>query len=181
MNTTIAIALVTALSTIAGVAITGTITLLVSRSQNTTRLVLANSTQAYEHSRDMRQIRRDAYVQFLNQVSVIDRELHECWSRLEGPANGNAFLKNARDAVDKLGPLTNLLLLEGPHDVAVASMKLQSTLIEELTKLARTFAEAKGNLPLGIYDEPAFFESTTKRGNAKNEVILIAQEALDQT
>jgi len=136
MNGAIGVALITALSTLTGIAISGSITLLVARNQNNTQRTLTGAVSEGERARDTRKIRRDVYVQFLNEVSWIEHQLDNFWTGI-GISSVDDLFNGDIDAVrNRLNPLLNLIDLEGPDDVAKPCLALTAALSIETIKAA---------------------------------------------
>jgi hypothetical protein len=177
MNTAFAVALVTALSTLFGVAISGTITLLITRNQGKTQLALADSSRTEQRSRDRRQTRRDAYVQFLNQVSLIEQELDKCWVQ-SSPITDVSFVKDPSAIPGQLDPLVNLVFLEGPDSLAIYCQVLETKLVLEAAKIVMLFNESGAKQPMGLHNDDSYVRMRLERGMAKNKVIKQARLAL---
>src|SRR5690348_3795759 len=121
MSTTVSIALITSISTLAGAGISGLIAFLIDRARSGTQLALANSSRVDEHLKERRQIRRDVYVQFLNQVSTVEEALEVGWRSKSPPdfADAPTLIAPVTAELDKLQRLANLVILEGPNEVAI--------------------------------------------------------------
>lgn len=170
MNATVAVALITALSTLAAVGISGTIALLVNRSQAKT-----------QHMRDKRQIRRDAYMQFLNQASIAEYELEKCWtSDIPANATPNRFINEAFTAIAKLDSMLNIVALEGPNSVEDASRDLRVEFIGELARISEAFDLAKGHGSLMRNDRNDDFGGLyLARNQSKRKLIERARQAMN--
>jgi hypothetical protein len=179
MNATIAVALITALSTLAGVTLSGIMAFLVSKSQNKVQKALASSAQEEQYIRDVCQIRRDCYVQFLNEVSLIEHELEKCWLK-SAPTADIAIMNDPTSIAGKLDPLFNLVTLEGPDDVAYHAKRLEVRLILEAAKLRMLLNETGVEFPLGTDRGDVYMEMHLERDKAKSELIMDARRALTQ-
>src|ERR1700751_3548207 len=79
MSTTVAVTLITALSTLTGASISGYVAYLVSRTQGYTQIELAKDQMIEQRMTAKRQTQRDAYLQFLNQVRESELLLDNLW------------------------------------------------------------------------------------------------------
>jgi hypothetical protein len=180
MNSIIAVALITSISTLAGASVSGYITLLVSRTHSNDQLVLANTDRMEQRSAAQRQIRRDAYVQFLNQFSLTERALDVAW-RSKPPsvlADVPSHIEPVSAELDVLQQMANLVVLEGPGEVAIATQVLQTRLTLESVDVIDAAKKSNGNAPC-LQDDEKFMRIRTERATAKGKMIAAAQEALN--
>jgi hypothetical protein len=118
VSSNVAVALVTALATLGGVAVTGTITVLTSRLQIRD-----------QNAKERRQLRRDTYVAFLNESTLLDSKLQEFWEQaMRSAPQLEELSAMVKDGISKMlkpmdGQLT-LVTLEGPDNVAEAARDL---------------------------------------------------------
>jgi hypothetical protein len=131
MNPTIAVALITAMSTLGGVALTGTIAFLTNRMQLRVQREIAELNLRDQNVKAKREIRRDAYVQFLNQVVRIYDKLETVWDNEEKSPAAEPFTELADPLIKEIESLRaplNLVHLEGPHNVSIAAVDVLSKL-----------------------------------------------------
>lgn len=128
MSTTVAVALITALSTVAGSTVSGGLALLISRGQRQAQLELFASSHVEERAREGRQVRRDAYVKFLNQVSLVERRLNSWWHSIpvDNLHEVEEFRQDVSSDLGVLNSLINLIVLEGSGVVSAACYSLYS-------------------------------------------------------
>ncbi|OKH94450.1 hypothetical protein AB852_09145 [Streptomyces uncialis] len=112
MKETVAVALITASSTLLG----GGLTALVA-ARTTSRQLAAQERLAQQSIDDQtaacrRQRRRDAYVSFLGQLDTVNRALWEIWTR-PLPPDHRTVVDALYVMVWQLGDASNVLLLEG--------------------------------------------------------------------
>src|SRR5207247_10539595 len=99
--------------------ISGYIAFLVSRTHSTTELAIAKDNRIDQQLKERRQIRRDAYVQFLNQANTVDQCLGDCWHGMLSSAaltRVSDDLQSEKTGLEYLRRLGNLVALEGPDD-----------------------------------------------------------------
>jgi hypothetical protein len=79
MNTTITVAVITALAALSGAIATGFLGLLVNRAQLRTQQITGEIDRSEQHAQYLRESRRDAYQTFMGQLrkvqEVFDRDL----------------------------------------------------------------------------------------------------------
>lgn len=176
MSTTIAVALITTLSTLAGVAITGSISLLVTRAQLKGQLILAEKSSLEQHASNKRQICRDVYAGFLNQASLIERKLQLYW--YENSPAGERPAVALTDEMNELAAKYTLVALEGPTKVSQAALEFWRQLDREIGTIEEIFREPDG-ANSASEDNSALYRHTLRlRQEAKGEVIEAAQRAL---
>jgi hypothetical protein len=179
MNSTVAIALITSISTLAGASISAYITLSVSRAQGKNQAVLANAERIDQQSAAKRQIRRDAYVQFLNQFSKAEQALDMAWKTTPSTdvtvdAVPTSPVGVELDALQQAG---YIVALESSVDVWAAALKLQIKLTKERADMVIAAMNSNGNPPC-IQDNARYLALLKERGNLKNDFIFAAQEDL---
>jgi hypothetical protein len=182
VSTTIAVSLITAVSTLAGASISGYIAFLISRTQSNAQSAIAKSQQLEQRSTERRQIRRDAYLQFLNQLGTTEQVLESLWLS-EPPddiATVNDFVQAARNAVSELRRTTNLVVLEGPPEVAHIAQELGVWMTLECADLVRVAKTTPKGDALCQHDEKTFMKVAHKRGELKLDLIAAAQKSLDE-
>lgn len=137
LSTTITVAIITSLSTLAGVGVSGCVTFFIGRAQAKAQIKLADSSKAEQRFKERQQARRDSYVQFLNQVSRVEQALNLAWQSLTpSTAERSVTMMNAINVeLNALTPHVNLIDLEGPASVSVQCVALQVRLSLETTAL----------------------------------------------
>ncbi len=182
VSTVIAVALITSISTLAAASISAYIAFLVSRNHNATELAVAKDNRIDQQFKERRQIRRDAYVQFLNQANTVDQCLGNYWHEILSSSDLTRVSDNlqaVKTGLEYLQRLGNLVALEGPDDVTDSARKLQSLL-----------TQANGRMVLFIYKpelakEPdnarLYLDLGLKRIAATNEMIKVARKALNDS
>ena len=117
MNTTIAVALITAISTLSGAAISGRITFLVTRTQINSQLELADKNLSVQDAQERRKVQRDVYVQFLTKASEIQNKL-SVWATyppvpIDVPQN---VTDEFNEDLDEIVRLQYLVVIESPDN-----------------------------------------------------------------
>lgn len=179
MNSTVAIALITSISTLAGASISGYITFLVSRTQGKNQLLLANTERMDQQLSAKRQIRRDAYVQYLNQLGKVEREFEIAWrSTPPGePTTLTDFIAPINAELNTLKQIADIVLLEGSTRASQATMKLQAKLTLESVDVVNAAKNSNGD-PLCLQDDQKYVKITMERASMKSELTKAAQEDL---
>ncbi|KAB1942664.1 hypothetical protein F8271_11615 [Micromonospora sp. ALFpr18c] len=130
MQDTVAVALITALSTLAAAALTGLVGALSTRRQLAHQLTVAGQESAERRATRRDELRREAYVGFLSACDRAYRQLDRRWleAAKSEPTSGYDEAYTAMRAVDEA---YNLVLLEGPADVAAAARSVLASLTTE--------------------------------------------------
>jgi gas vesicle protein len=170
MSTTVAVALITSLSTLLG-GLIGSVT----------SLFITNNQSRKERLEKRREIRRDAYVQFLNKFDEVVVLLDKCWAResgLEGSESDE--MKAVARGLDELENAMNTAQLEGPAEIVDIARKVYDFLGQEfdllllITKEHRTSSRPRFELSDGKY-----FEARDSRITVKRKFIDAARSVLD--
>ncbi|RLP92421.1 hypothetical protein [Micromonospora sp. CV4] len=141
MQDTVAVALITALSTLAAAALTGLIGARSTRRQLAHQLTVARQENAERRATRRDELRREAYVGFLSACDQAYRRLDRRWVEAggDGPEPGYDETYAAMRAVDEA---YNLVLLEGPAEVAAAARSVLASLTTEYADQRRLGGEA---------------------------------------
>lgn len=185
MNTTVAVALITALSTLSGAATTGYLGLLASRAQLRAQQKSAELERGEHRAKDVREIRRDVYMSFMNQLTRIDQLFdRDLWIRTGFGDNGaispGEIMYTATAMTQQLAAQLDLVRLEGPHHVSEAALKLYSGLEKEMMRLM-VLSSQEGKEVIKSRDEmyALWKKASVAREEAKAEFIRVASEALE--
>ncbi|MEU5964397.1 hypothetical protein ABZ777_24600 [Micromonospora parva] len=130
MQDTVAVALITSLSTLAAATLTGLVGALSTRRQLAHQLTVARQESVERWATRRDELRRDAYVGFLSACDQAYRQLDRRWLEPGGgePVPGYDEAYAAMRAVDEA---YNLVLLEGPAEVAAVGRAVLTSLTAE--------------------------------------------------
>lgn len=117
MNDTVAVAMITAASTLAAVLITGGVSIWVSRVQARHQVRIAMLQSHEQRSARQRDARRAAYAEFLGRADAAYRQLDQRWTEPPPRQPDPARSDPAYAAVRALDEAHNLVLLEGTERV----------------------------------------------------------------
>jgi hypothetical protein len=95
------------------------------KSANRNALKLAQIQRVQQESIERRQVRRDAYLKFLNHVGVMEQRIEDIWQW--APPDDSEIGVVAKPILDSLNEahgILNLLMLEGPPAVHAAAEEL---------------------------------------------------------
>ncbi|WP_433311449.1 hypothetical protein ACQP0U_24940 [Micromonospora sp. CA-269861] len=148
MQDTVAVALITSLSTLAAAALTGLVGALSTRRQLAHQLTVARQESVERRATRRDELRRDAYVGFLSACDQAYRQLDRRWLDAGGggPVPGYDEAYATMRAVDEA---YNLVLLEGPAEIAVAGRAVLTSLTTEYADQRRLGDEpGDGSAPL---------------------------------
>ncbi|WP_329281332.1 hypothetical protein [Streptomyces sp. NBC_00691] len=139
MSDAASIALITALSTLAGAGITSWLSLLTNRHQFGHQERLTNRERDEARRDQYRTSRKEAYVQFIDQAV---RTAHAIGAMVkpEARVSEEAYLDAAAQADDRLAelwPLLALVTIEGPSEVADLADRAASALMAEGAKAGK--------------------------------------------
>ncbi|MFJ7213189.1 hypothetical protein [Amycolatopsis sp. NPDC098790] len=122
MNPTVAVALVTSLSTLAAAGLTGTISARLTRRQLEHQRVLAREQRAEERADHRRELRREVYQHFVSQVDEAYRVLDAGW--FAAPFTGGSHWEGGFAARRALDEANVRVQLEGPEEVATQAAEV---------------------------------------------------------
>ncbi|MGC4748497.1 hypothetical protein ACLQ28_23010 [Micromonospora sp. DT201] len=150
MQDTVAVALITSLSTLTAAALTGLVGALSTRRQLAHQLTAARQDSVERRATRRDELRRDAYVGFLSACDQAYRQLDRRWLETGGgvrvPGYDEAYA--AMRAVDEA---YNLVLLEGPEVVASAARSVLTSLTTEYAD-QRRFGDEPGDAAVPLRD-----------------------------
>ncbi|MCQ4041497.1 hypothetical protein ACFOSC_12775 [Streptantibioticus rubrisoli] len=138
MNDTVAVALITSLSTLSAAGLAGSVAAWTTRRQLSHQARLAREERAEQRATAFRQLRREAYERFLSQADAAYRVLDEGWFArpfAESPRWEAGFA--ARRALDEAYVRVRLV---GPEDVAEQGARVVRGIGEEFRSHARIVA-----------------------------------------
>src|SRR6516162_4461453 len=117
MSETVAVTLITAVSTLAGAGISGYVAFLVSRAQSKTQIEITRSEQIEQRLTDRRQLRKDAYSQFLNRVVTAEELLEILWQLESKDSLRRDKFREMSSAIVDIRRSADVVALEGPAHV----------------------------------------------------------------
>ncbi|MEV1109423.1 hypothetical protein AB0I95_12315 [Micromonospora sp. NPDC049751] len=150
MQDTVAVALITSLSTLTAAALTGLIAARSTRRQLAHQLTVAREESADRAALRREELRRDAYVGFLGACDAAYRRLDRRWIEpgTDAVTPGYDETYAAMRAVDEA---YNLVLLQGPADVAAAGRSVVASLTTEYAE-QRRLADEPGDAAAALRD-----------------------------
>lgn len=193
VNIAIAVGLITAGSTLAGGLIASVTALKVQSNQLKEQDSVAKAERAERRDTQRRELRREAYAQFIGRFEELDTLVDDCWdwlrgSKSESEPSGIARhvtekILAARNALSALDSPLNIIALEGPADVQIAAHEVrfvfaQEYLRVELELIGKLVPSEKSTLGL---NEDYYEESHKRRHTAKTVFIEAARTALEPT
>lgn len=183
MSITIAVAIITSISTLAGGLIGSITTIRVQQKQIGNQNSQAEIERIEQRRSQRREIRREAYATILNKYDEIGGLIDSCWrmkpdSKSDGPIT-KAIL-DIEANIRSLDTMTNVVNLEGPQHVADAAKKAYDTLRYEMSELLRMTGNHQGDdRPLFMYSDSRYSGSRNTRMDAKKALVIAAREVLD--
>lgn len=181
MNATVAVALITALSTLAGASIAGIISLRISKGQVQQQSTLAQAEFDSRRKTERRTVRRDAYAQFLARADQVHRRLSNSFV-LMVPGEDRATAIETIDNLLSLDAAADIVDMEGPTDVGAAAQKLRGPLFEEGMLWIRTLQEhgVSRHDPLMKHAADDFNKLLSSITDARRNFVDAAKRALEQ-
>ncbi len=180
---TVAVALVTSVSTLAAASISGLIGVWASRRQVAGQLAAAREERSEQRATSTAQLRRDSYVGFLSACDRAYRRLDWNWQH----EHHDELLKVRSETYQALRGLDeayNIVLLEGPEGVARAAEAVTRSINEEHRQQLRLITGAASDadgIPSGARyggERRTAIEERTKR---RDSFVEAARAALNQT
>jgi hypothetical protein len=185
MNTTVAVALITALSTLVGATATGYLGVLTNRAQLRAQQKSVELERSEQHAKGVREIRRDVYLSFINQLTRIDELFdRDLWVRTgfgkDGAISPGEVMYTATAMMRQLAAQLDLVRLEGPRHASEVALKLYSGLDKEMMRLmVLSSQEAKESIISKNEMYALWKKASEAREEAKAEFIKVAGEALE--
>lgn len=180
VNNTVAVALITALSTLTAAGLTGAVTVLLSRGQLRHQAALAREERAEQRSTHHRDVRREVYERFLQRTDEAYRVLDEGWLVEPRPEPGRweaGFA--ARRALDEAFVRVRM---EGPEAVVARGREVVEGVGAEFRRYRRVLgadADADGGAASAAAADPAArSEALATRFRTSAEFVTAAREAL---
>ena len=181
MNITVAVGLITAASTLAGGLVASITSLKIQgkqlRDQNT-------QLKAERHERqdaERRSIRREAYIQLLNQLDKVDQLICVWWPDADSIRKEmNKYegdISDVSNALDVLENLMNIVSLEGPKAAELAAKKAADTFADSNWALEDELRKTKEGT--ATLDEDKYDKCNTERNAAKEAFIEEARKVLE--
>ncbi|MBQ0905149.1 hypothetical protein [Micromonospora sp. U21] len=180
MQDTVAVALITALSTLAAAALTGLVGARSTRRQLAHQLTVARQENVERRATRRGELRREAYVGFLSACDQAYRRLDRRWVEAGGdePAPGYDETYAAMRAVDEA---YNLVLLEGPAEVASAARSVQASVTAEHADQRRLGGEPGSvTVPLRERHRERWLAAIEVRTNRRISFVNAVRPVLDR-
>lgn len=185
MNETVAVAFITAGSTLTAGFLATTASIIIHKSGVKEQERLSGQVRDDQQSARRREIRRDAYVQLLTRFDEVDGNLQKCWQLQPVSSPGQSLPPEITVATGSLASFMtalNIVNLEGTQSVIDASLTASAALGAELATVAKQAVRRAGgteSLLVLAYDD--YNAALDERRRVKQALITSAQEALEQT
>jgi hypothetical protein len=147
MNDVVAVALITAVATLAAGAVTGAFAYGAARRQTVSQEKQAREARAEQRVVRHREVRREIYVRLLNQKDEAHRQINKVWAEAPPPTK-EAALQVLYDVADPVGNSYTLISLEGPPNVAEAAQAIFEQIQQEVYLLLSLLERADGSQSL---------------------------------
>ncbi|MEV4711360.1 hypothetical protein [Micromonospora sp. NPDC049374] len=178
MRETVAIALITSLSTLTAAGLTGLITALTVRRQVSGQLTAAREERDAQRTLRRNQARRDTYVGFLAACDRAYRALDTGWVGPETAPGEDAPYRMLR-ALDEA---YNLVLLAGPGPVAEAAGRTVRSVNEEYARQRQLSREqTEEATPVAVQHRAEHLAALRCRTERRDAFVAVARGTLDPT
>ncbi|MFI9807458.1 hypothetical protein ACIHEJ_24370 [Streptomyces sp. NPDC052301] len=175
MNDTVAVALITAVSTLSAGAVTGGFAFWGTGRQAREQAQQAREERAEQRATRQREVRRDVYVRFLDLAVQVDQHMDFIWIE-PGPSITAEKIEQMVELTRQLWKALPAVLLEGPPAVAEAARAFAAAVAEECDTLEE-IAGNTGEHPLYV-TSGGFTTFTDQRVNTQRRFIETARETL---
>lgn len=105
--------------------------------------------------------------------------LNNLWQSKK-PAKSADYAKSVNDTVSKLMQAKNLVLLEGPPEVATSADQLWRGIALEFAAIAKVATDAPQDESLWKHDHTSYRDALEIRDNLKRDFIATAQNSLNE-
>ena len=178
MNDVVAVALVTAGATLSAGAIAGAFTYGAARRQATVQERQAREARAEQRVVRHREVRRDIYVRFLNDLVDFHRYANRVWTD-DVPPSWAAAGSDLMERAEQVGKSYTVLSLEGPPNVASAASTTFDHVTEETFSLKiHLMAAGSGGAALFRVHSDRYTELITGRQDCERVFVEAARKAL---
>ncbi|WP_329616547.1 hypothetical protein OG244_28890 [Streptomyces brevispora] len=185
MQNTIAVALITSISTLTGGALTGLVAVWVNRMQLNSARFSADLDRVEQRMSRHRELRRDSYIEFLGHWGKVEDLLVTLWRQPSPPAEMVASLRDYRDyseaenAIYEWRDAMNLVVLEGPEEVGILALEIYVQEAGYLAKVAETLRANHGSeQSIGQIDRNARNGQNSARYLGRGKFINAATKAV---
>ncbi|MGW3407942.1 hypothetical protein [Streptomyces sp. NPDC000888] len=175
MNDTVAVALITAISTLSAGAVTGGFAFWGTRRQTREQAQQAREERAEQRTTRQREVRRDVYVRFLDLAVQVDQHMSFIWIE-PGPSITAEKIEQMIELTSQLWKALPAVLLEGPPAAAEAARAFAGAIAEECDTLEE-IAGSSGEHPLYVTSN-GFTTLSDQRVSTQRRYIETAREAL---
>ncbi|WP_432034500.1 hypothetical protein [Streptomyces antibioticus] len=172
MSDAASIALITALSTLAGAGITSWLSLLTHRHQARHQKRLTDLERSEARQDQYRTARKEAYVQFINQAVRTAHAIGEM-VKPDAQVSEESYLDAAVQAQERLAelwPLLALVNIEGPEGVADLADKAANALVAEGAKASKMHRDPD--------TKPEFVAASRARWQAQRDFVRAARDTV---
>ncbi|QQC90259.1 hypothetical protein [Streptomyces alfalfae] len=172
MSDAASIALITALSTLAGAGITSWLSLLTHRHQTRHQERLMDLERSGARQDQYRTERKDAYVQFINQAVRTAHAIGEM-VKPDAQVSEESYLDAAVQAQERLAelyPLLALVNIEGPEEVADLADRVANALVTEGAKASKMHRDPES--------KPELVAASRARWQAQREFVRAARDTV---
>ncbi|MFI6489883.1 hypothetical protein [Streptomyces sp. NPDC050564] len=177
MNDVVAVALITALSTVTAGGLAGAFTYRAALAQATSQREQAREGRLDERLARHREVRRDVYVRFLDQLSEAHRFMDQLWMEpLPSPAE--PAVRQLTEHADQLWKTMHIIDLEGPPEVAEAARLIAGSTWAEWDALKEYLEGSQGGEELHIRDSADWAQFLRRRTKQMEQLVDRARRAV---
>jgi hypothetical protein len=185
VNITIAVALITALSTLSGGLIVSAVSLRIHRQQLAAQRQLAADEREEQQRLALRERQRQTYEQLLNRFDEIERALQKCWESHGipgGDQNISPAMRAALNCIIGFEQMLNVVAIDGPEQVSDLALDLQAVAFTEFRQIISASSTAPdATSPLLKIARDVYVEAVRTRKEAKAKLIKAARAAAHES
>ncbi|GHH88384.1 hypothetical protein GCM10018793_67890 [Streptomyces sulfonofaciens] len=181
MSDTIAIALVTAVSTLLGVWFSGLVALRTTARQLEAQEKQRRGEHEEQRAARKRELRRQVYVQFLDESQALENALIQTWDH-PLPQDCESIVNDLRTRLLRLRGIFHVLDLEGPPPVTEAARDVQIAAQRQIDQLETVARRARGQRTtnsLGIFAGAEWEACLRVSDSVRDELLRQARSALE--
>ncbi|MEU7102803.1 hypothetical protein AB0A66_31345 [Streptomyces longwoodensis] len=177
MNDVVAVALITAVSTVAAGGLAAAFSYKAALTQTRSQREQAREGLIEERAVRHREVRRDVYVRFLNQLLDAHHFIDQLWMEpLPSPAE--PALRQLTEHVDQLWKTMHIIELEGPPDVAEVARSMAGLAYEEWDALKEYLEGSHGGEELHIRASGDWAQFVRRRAEKREQLVERARRAV---
>ncbi|MFF1656195.1 hypothetical protein [Streptomyces sp. NPDC058255] len=177
MNDVVAVALITAVSTVTAGGLAGVFTYRAALAQARSQMEQSREGRLEERLARHREVRRDVYVRFLDQLSDAHNFMDQLWME-PLPSSAEPAVRQLTERADQLWKTMHIIDLEGPPDVAAAARSIAGSTYAEWDALKEYLEGSQGGEELHIRESNDWAQFVQRRARQTEQLVERARRAV---